>query len=561
MTALRSLVVALAGCGLLTPNAHSQTRAVLMNLEPLPAAPGWTINDILDAPVAQGDAVAAVVLANNPAIGSRQGVVVWTSAGGTSTRLAPGAVVNGRAFDSIVPASLRIDSAGRVLVVVRDAAGDRLLRLGPTTTETLLSTNDAVAGAPAGQAVGLFAGIPLLESSLRVNGTAVALFSRLSGATPPSDRALIQLTPTRVYIREGGVVGSEGVEQLAALALSGAGTPAALSNVASAASGQAIWRGTVPAAGFRTGQLLPISINQSAPLLTLDAWNASTAGIALRGRVDVAGTSVRGIWTIASPGSPAVRWAIEGDALGTLGTIIALGDPAIAADGSVTAALRLTGPGISGSNDVVLVRAGAAGVSGGITLLAREGTVLTDGSGALPGLEPLMLAAPKLALAGGTVGWLGDSGGQQAILLASTTQTSRFLRVGQSVSSSLGAATVNMLSWPNALTGGDDGRPTGLTTSLAVARATLSTANGSRTALVVNTFGPPSCGRADVAGANQAVGPSGSLTADDIIVFLSWYFAGDLRADFAGPNQVPTPNGSLTADDIIVFLSAFFAGC
>jgi hypothetical protein len=65
----------------------------------------------------------------------------------------------------------------------------------------------------------------------------------------------------------------------------------------------------------------------------------------------------------------------------------------------------------------------------------------------------------------------------------------------------------------------------------------------------------------DVAGANQSTTPDGQLTADDIIVFLSWYFASDTRADVAGANQASTPDSQLTADDIIVYLSRYFAGC
>jgi hypothetical protein len=66
---------------------------------------------------------------------------------------------------------------------------------------------------------------------------------------------------------------------------------------------------------------------------------------------------------------------------------------------------------------------------------------------------------------------------------------------------------------------------------------------------------------ADVAGPNQSVGPDGTLTADDIIVFLGGDFASDARADVAGPNQSATPDGQFTADDIIVYLSGYFAGC
>lgn len=69
------------------------------------------------------------------------------------------------------------------------------------------------------------------------------------------------------------------------------------------------------------------------------------------------------------------------------------------------------------------------------------------------------------------------------------------------------------------------------------------------------------CSLADVAGANQRPCPDGLLTADDIIVFLSWFFAGDGRANIAGPNQSTVPDQDFTADDIIVFLGRYFAGC
>jgi hypothetical protein len=74
-------------------------------------------------------------------------------------------------------------------------------------------------------------------------------------------------------------------------------------------------------------------------------------------------------------------------------------------------------------------------------------------------------------------------------------------------------------------------------------------------------LGRRACGASDVASANQGIGPDAQLTADDIIVFLGWYFANDARADVAGPNQSPTPDTQFTADDIIVFLGRFFAGC
>jgi hypothetical protein len=69
------------------------------------------------------------------------------------------------------------------------------------------------------------------------------------------------------------------------------------------------------------------------------------------------------------------------------------------------------------------------------------------------------------------------------------------------------------------------------------------------------------CGPSDIAGPGQGAGADGELTADDIIVFLNAFFAGDPIADVAGPGQSPDPDREFTADDIIVFLNRFFAGC
>ncbi|MCP9874830.1 GC-type dockerin domain-anchored protein [Synechococcus sp. Cruz CV-v-12] len=54
----------------------------------------------------------------------------------------------------------------------------------------------------------------------------------------------------------------------------------------------------------------------------------------------------------------------------------------------------------------------------------------------------------------------------------------------------------------------------------------------------------------------------GELTADDIIVFLNRFFAGNLLSNVSGPGQdTVNLDAELTADDIIVFLNRFFAGC
>jgi hypothetical protein len=66
---------------------------------------------------------------------------------------------------------------------------------------------------------------------------------------------------------------------------------------------------------------------------------------------------------------------------------------------------------------------------------------------------------------------------------------------------------------------------------------------------------------ADIARAGQLAIPDGQLTADDIIVFVNWFFAADERADVAGAGQALGADGQFTADDIIVFINQFFDGC
>lgn len=89
------------------------------------------------------------------------------------------------------------------------------------------------------------------------------------------------------------------------------------------------------------------------------------------------------------------------------------------------------------------------------------------------------------------------------------------------------------------------------------------TSGGSNRGPVIDsvTFRALVCGLSDVAGANQSIGSDGLLTADDIIVFLSWFFAADARANIAGPNQSDVPDNAFTADDIILFLGRYFNGC
>jgi hypothetical protein len=135
------------------------------------------------------------------------------------------------------------------------------------------------------------------------------------------------------------------------------------------------------------------------------------------------------------------------------------------------------------------------------------------------------------------------------------------------------------ISWFTIDSGGGTSSGGGFTLSGTIGQPDASTTLTGGTFTLTGGFWPgigqPLCGPSDVAGPNQAVGGDGGLTADDIIVYLGWYFANttgsptpgnppspaNLLADIAGPNQSTSPDGALTADDIIVFLGRYFAGC
>ena len=70
------------------------------------------------------------------------------------------------------------------------------------------------------------------------------------------------------------------------------------------------------------------------------------------------------------------------------------------------------------------------------------------------------------------------------------------------------------------------------------------------------------CTVADVAIVGGGAGFDGLLTADDVILFLSAFFAGNTGiSDLASLGGATTPDGELTVDDIVAFLGAFFGGC
>jgi hypothetical protein len=91
----------------------------------------------------------------------------------------------------------------------------------------------------------------------------------------------------------------------------------------------------------------------------------------------------------------------------------------------------------------------------------------------------------------------------------------------------------------------------------------FSTFGGGNRVLVVRGFAPPlaSCGLGDVAGPGQVPQPDNELTADDIIVFISWFTGRDPRADIAGGGLFGGGDGEFTADDVVLFVQRFTRGC
>ena len=73
---------------------------------------------------------------------------------------------------------------------------------------------------------------------------------------------------------------------------------------------------------------------------------------------------------------------------------------------------------------------------------------------------------------------------------------------------------------------------------------------------------PIRCGPADIAGLGGTPDWDGQLTPDDLIIYLSSYFAGDLAsADLTDAGGAGPADGTLSPDDLVMFLTRFFAGC
>jgi hypothetical protein len=229
----------------------------------------------------------------------------------------------------------------------------------------------------------------------------------------------------------------------------------------------------------------------------------------------------------------------------------------------------LTGTGVVTANNQLLCVKPSAGP---VAALLRRGEALP---GALAGVVINVISSFSVNSAGEvivacTVSGTGVTTGNDNVVLALVPgRPPRVLtREGDSVS--VGGGTMRTMNTSGiTLThnggssrnngAGTDGLRAGLgSDGTFVYRAYFTDGSARLLALDVNTY---PCTDSDVAGTGQTIGYNGELSADDIIVFVNWFFASDPRADVAGAGQTIGADGNWSADDIIVFINRFFTGC
>ncbi len=70
----------------------------------------------------------------------------------------------------------------------------------------------------------------------------------------------------------------------------------------------------------------------------------------------------------------------------------------------------------------------------------------------------------------------------------------------------------------------------------------------------------PDC-LADIGRTGGVEGPDGVLNNNDFVVFIDWFFAGNVGADRGTTGGVPGRDGQFNNNDFVVFIDQFFAGC
>ena len=90
--------------------------------------------------------------------------------------------------------------------------------------------------------------------------------------------------------------------------------------------------------------------------------------------------------------------------------------------------------------------------------------------------------------------------------------------------------------------------------------ASASAVVGDRPLLQV-TYTLPRCGPVDVVAPGGSIGYDGTLTVDDLVAYLAYFFAANSIADVSTSGGPDVPDGQVTVDDLVAALQLFFSGC
>jgi hypothetical protein len=230
------------------------------------------------------------------------------------------------------------------------------------------------------------------------------------------------------------------------------------------------------------------------------------------------------------------------------------------------ALLNASGHVVFQSTGTVIEADGSRGPRGEVLLRLRDNgaTLLNYGFLGQGTLAPLQQQLSYAVNSTGQVAFLTRTADQHALWLTDIAGRAYMVaRVGQALDVDPDPLVTDLrtVSSINVSTGsgGQDGRPRALNDRGELVFV-ASFSDLSSTVLLARVPGG-ACGAHDVASAGGVPWPDGALTADDIIVFVGWFFAADARADVAGAGQTVGADGQFTADDIILFVNRFVAGC
>jgi probable HAF family extracellular repeat protein len=78
---------------------------------------------------------------------------------------------------------------------------------------------------------------------------------------------------------------------------------------------------------------------------------------------------------------------------------------------------------------------------------------------------------------------------------------------------------------------------------------------------MVTGYGVVNCGPGDIGRQGGLAGADGHLDNNDLVVFIDWFFGGDMRADVGAQGGIAGSDGLLNNNDFVVFIDELFAGC